>query len=147
MVAQLRRIDTQVRAHEAAHQSVGGSLVGGASFSYQTGPDGKQYAVGGDVPVDMSTSGDQPAAVITKMQQVQAAAMAPADPSGQDYAVAAQAAQVAAQAQILLAEIRSEQSRRSEEQSSQKASSAAQAYARNSLASSSWAVPAFSAVA
>lgn len=38
------------------------------------------------------------------MQQVQAAALAPADPSGQDRSVAAQAAQTAAQARLEIAQ-------------------------------------------
>jgi hypothetical protein len=147
VVAQLKRIDTQVRAHEGAHQSVGGNLVGAASFSYQTGPDGRQYAVGGDVPVDMSTDGSDPQAMIAKMQQVQAAAMAPSDPSGQDYAVAAQAAQIASQAQILLAQQRSQEYQRQSAEPAQKTATAAMAYNRNSSVGSSWAIPSFTAVA
>jgi SprA-related family len=99
MVTELQARDREVRAHEAAHQAAGGGNVGGASYSYQQGPDGRQYAIGGEVPVDMSTSGgSSPEAVIAKMAQVQAAAMAPADPSPQDFAVAAAAAAIAAAA-------------------------------------------------
>lgn len=101
-VAQLQSRDREVRAHEAAHQAAGGSLVGGASYSYQNGPDGKQYAIGGEVPVDVSAIVDDPQATIAKMQRVQSAALAPADPSGQDLAVAAQAVAVSARAQAEL---------------------------------------------
>jgi hypothetical protein len=98
MVNELQARDREVRAHEAAHQAAGGGHVGGASYTYQQGPDGRQYAVGGEVPVDLSTGGGSPEAVIAKMAQVRAAAMAPADPSAQDFAVAAAAAAIQAAA-------------------------------------------------
>jgi hypothetical protein len=89
-VQELAERDRQVRAHEAAHQAAAGSLGGGASFTYQTGPDGKSYAVGGEVPVDMS-GGRTPEETISRAAQIRAAALAPADPSPQDLAVAADA--------------------------------------------------------
>lgn len=89
-VQELAERDRQVRAHEAAHQAAAGSLGGSASFTYQTGPDGKSYAVGGEVPVDMS-GGRTPAETISRAAQIRAAALAPADPSPQDLAVAAAA--------------------------------------------------------
>jgi hypothetical protein len=73
---------------------------GGAHFEYQVGPDGKKYAVGGEVSIDTSEIPDNPNATIQKMSTVQRAAMAPADPSPQDRAVAAQAAQKQSAAQI-----------------------------------------------
>ncbi len=97
MVAELQLRDREVRAHEAAHKAAGGAAVGGASYTYQQGPDGRQYAIGGEVPVDLSTGGS-PEAVIAKMEQVRAAALAPGDPSPQDHAVAAAADAIAAQA-------------------------------------------------
>lgn len=99
----LKAIDRQVRAHEAAHQAAGAGLTGGATFTYRKGPDGQLYAVGGEVSIDTGAVPGNPRATIAKMQQVQAAALAPADPSAQDRAVAAQAAAEAAQAQIELA--------------------------------------------
>lgn len=98
VVSELQLRDREVRAHEAAHKSAGGAYVGGASYTYQQGPDGRQYAIGGEVPVDLSTGGDNPEAVIAKMEQVRAAALAPGDPSPQDHAVAAAADAIAAQA-------------------------------------------------
>ena len=98
-IDELKKIDTQVRAHEAAHQAVAGGLARGKSFTYTTGPDGKQYAIGGEVQIDTSPVPNKPQATIAKMQQVQRAALAPGDPSGQDMAVASQAAAAAAQAQ------------------------------------------------
>lgn len=73
--------------------AAGGLAQGGASFSYQTGPDGKRYAVGGEVSIDVS-KGRTPQETIDKARQIRAAALAPADPSGQDRQVAARAARM-----------------------------------------------------
>jgi hypothetical protein len=98
IIEELKRRDEAVRRHEQAHIAAGGSLVrGGANYNYQVGPDGKQYAIGGEVQIDVSPE-DTPEATIRKMQQVQRAALAPADPSPQDRAVAAMASRIEAQA-------------------------------------------------
>ncbi|MBW8887219.1 MAG: hypothetical protein JF616_05605 [Fibrobacteres bacterium] len=99
-VRELKKRDTEVKAHEAAHQAAaGGQARGGAAFDYQTGPDGKNYAVGGHVDIDVSPVQGNPQATLEHARTAQRAALAPADPSGQDRAVAAAAAQMAAQAQ------------------------------------------------
>lgn len=100
---ELKARDREVRAHEAAHQAVGGQYAGAMSFTYQRGSDGAQYAVGGEVSIDLSPVQGDPQATIEKMRVVRAAAMAPAEPSGQDRAVAAQAMQIMLQAQSELA--------------------------------------------
>jgi hypothetical protein len=106
-VWELKKRDQEVKAHEAAHMAAGGSCVrGGATYSYQVGPDGRRYAVGGEVSIDTSSVRGDPQATITKMQTVRRAALAPADPSGQDRSVASQASGVAAQAQKELAQQR-----------------------------------------
>lgn len=98
-LAELKATDQRVRAHEAAHMGAGGGVVrGGASFSYQRGPDGGMYAVGGEVSIDASPVPDNPRATIAKAQQIQAAALAPADPSAQDRKVAASASAMASRA-------------------------------------------------
>lgn len=98
-VAELARTDQQVRAHEAAHMAAGGGLVrGGASYSYQRGPDGKNYVVGGEVSLDASEVPNNPSATLQKAQQIRAAALAPADPSPQDRKVAAEAGAMALRA-------------------------------------------------
>ena len=102
-LTELKARDREVRAHEAAHQAVGGQYAGAMSFTYQRGPDGAQYAVGGEVSIDLSPVQGDPQATIEKMRVVRAAAMAPAEPSGQDRAVAAQAMQIMLQAQSELA--------------------------------------------
>lgn len=89
-VDKLQARDTEVRAHESAHQAAGGGMTGAASFTYQQGPDGKMYAIGGEVSITFKT-GATPEETIANAQQVIAAAMAPADPSPQDHAVAANA--------------------------------------------------------
>ena len=101
---ELKARDQEVRTHENAHLGAAGALARGeASYSYQIGADGQQYAVGGEVSIDMS-KGKTPEETIQKMQTVIAAAMAPAEPSAQDRAVAAQASQIMAEAQQELAE-------------------------------------------
>lgn len=97
-VQKLKQADANVRQHEAAHQAAGGSHAGGASFTYTRGPDGKNYATAGEVPIDVSAESD-PADTVAKMEQVKAAALAPADPSPQDMRVAAQADAAKLQAQ------------------------------------------------
>lgn len=103
-VKELKDRDREVRAHEAAHiAAAGGNARGGASYEYQQGPDGNRYAVGGEVNIDVSKEED-PQATLQKAMQVKAAAMAPAEPSGQDHSVAAQATAMAAEARKEIAE-------------------------------------------
>lgn len=91
-LVELRHRDREVRNHEQAHIAASGGLLrGGASFSYQRGSDGKLYAVGGEVRIDTSPVPENPKATIQKAQQIRAAALAPANPSAQDRAVAASA--------------------------------------------------------
>ena len=102
-VQQLKETDRKVRAHEQAHLSVGSDLVrGGATFSYQTGPDDQRYAVSGEVSIDASP-GRTPEETIPKAQHIRAAALAPADPSAQDQNVAATASQMETNARMELA--------------------------------------------
>jgi len=98
VVYELQARDVEVRAHEAAHQAAGGGMTGGASYSYQRGPDGKMYAIGGEVSISMP-KGSTPDELISNAQQVIAAALAPANPSGQDMSVAAGAKAIVLQAQ------------------------------------------------
>jgi hypothetical protein len=103
-VQELKARDQEVRVHEAAHVAAGGAYVtGGPTYTYQTGPDGKSYAIGGEVGIDTSEVEGDPKATIRKMQTVVAAALAPAEPSGQDQKVAAAARQKEAQARAELA--------------------------------------------
>lgn len=104
---ELKKRDQEVRRHEQAHIAAAGSHArGGPSFEFKIGPDGKRYAVAGEVQIDTSPVGNDPQATITKMQQVRRAALAPANPSAQDRAVAASAASEERKARAELVEQR-----------------------------------------
>lgn len=99
---QLQQRDREVRVHEQQHASVGGRHTGTPSYEYETGPDGKQYVVEGEVSVDLSPVAGDPMATIEKMQQVKAAALAPAEPSQADKNAAARAEQLIMEARAEL---------------------------------------------
>ena len=104
-VEDLKKRDREVRAHEAAHMAAaGGYALGGPSYDYQVGPDGKQYAVGGEVKIDTSPIPDNPEATIAKAQTIRAAALAPSDPSGADRSVASAAGKMEMEARQQIAE-------------------------------------------
>lgn len=90
-VRELQAIDREVRSHEAAHAATGGAYAGRPSYEYVTGPDGVRYAVSGAVQIDVAPVAGDPEATIRKLEVVRRSALAPAQPSGQDRAVAAQA--------------------------------------------------------
>ncbi len=98
---QLQQRDREVRAHEQAHLRVGRDLVrGGASFSYEKGPDGNQYAVAGEVRIDTSGVPGDPEATEDKAYHIRDTALAPTQPSNQDRAVASMASRMAQEARI-----------------------------------------------
>ncbi|WP_166422548.1 putative metalloprotease CJM1_0395 family protein [Paraglaciecola sp. 20A4] len=106
-IDELQKRDTEVRTHEQAHANTGGQYAGAPDYEYTTGPDGKRYATSGEVSIDISEA-DTPEETIRKMQQVKAAALAPAEPSSQDLRVAAEASQKTLEARKVLAEDKSE---------------------------------------
>lgn len=100
-VTELQQRDQEVRNHEQAHlNAAGGHVNGGATYSYQTGPDGRQYATGGSVNIDVSPVPGNPEATEEKAKTVRKAALAPATPSAQDQKVASQAAAMEMQARM-----------------------------------------------
>lgn len=101
-VRELAARDREVRAHEQAHANVGGQYAGAPSYTYQRGPDGRQYAVGGEVSIDVSPVPGDPQATIDKARIVRRAALAPAEPSPQDRSVAAEATALEQQARAEL---------------------------------------------
>lgn len=116
-IAVLKQADSAVRAHEQAHLAAAGSLsMGGASFQYQVGPDGKRYAIAGEVSISTS-KGATPEETLARMSQVRTAALAPADPSPQDRKVAAQAsvAMTVARAELRMEKIIEQKEGRQEE--------------------------------
>ncbi len=102
-VDQLKARDTEVRTHEQAHQSAGGSYAGSPQYEYKTGPDGNKYITDGHVNIDIGKEAT-PEKTIEKMRTVISAAHAPAEPSGQDLKVAAEAQQKMSEAQQELSE-------------------------------------------
>lgn len=107
-VEKLAQRDREVRAHEQAHARVGGAYASAPTYTFQQGPDGKRYAVGGEVQIDTAKE-KSPEATIRKMQIVIRAATAPAEPSSQDLKVAQQARSQLAEAQAELRQQKAEE--------------------------------------
>jgi hypothetical protein len=114
-ITELKQRDAEVRAHEQAHASLGGQYASSPQYEYERGPDGKRYAVGGEVSIDISEA-STPEETIRKAQQVKAAALAPAEPSAQDLRVANEATQIALEART---EIATEKAKEAQESFSQ----------------------------
>ena len=122
LIRELAARDREVRAHEQAHQSVGGQYAGAMELTYRQGPDGRRYAVGGEVSIDVSKVPGDPEATLEKAEQVRRAALAPADPSTQDRQVAALATQITVEAQSELRQLeRQEAEQASEERAERQA--------------------------
>lgn len=98
-VEDLKKRDEEVRAHEQAHKTAGGPYAGAISYETTTGPDGREYAISGEVEIDISPVSGNPEATIRKMEIVERAALASAEPSPQDQAAAQAAQQAKLQAQ------------------------------------------------
>lgn len=115
VVDDLKQTDQEVRAHEQSHKSAAGPYAGPISYETVTGPDGREYAVGGSVQIDVSPIPGNPEATIQKAEIVERAALAPAQPSSEDFAVARAAQQLRQQAQAELAEQKQEEQREASE--------------------------------
>jgi hypothetical protein len=103
-VTKLAARDKEVREHERAHQLAAGSLaLSGPSYTYTIGPDGQNYAIGGEIRIDTS-SASTPEESLRKAQIIERAALAPGEPSGADQAVAAAARQLRLDAQAKLSQ-------------------------------------------
>ncbi len=89
-VKELKERDAEVQTHERAHKALGGALAAAPAYEYETGPDGKRYAVNGHVDIDISEGRDAHD-TIAKMETVQRAALAPKEPSSADLNIAAKA--------------------------------------------------------
>ncbi|EJR6094860.1 hypothetical protein NXK75_001454 [Campylobacter coli] len=118
-VRELQSIDRNVKAHEAAHQAAGGGLAGAASFSYTRGPDNQMYATAGEFPIRMQ-KGRTPEETIANARQVVAAAMAPADPSPQDYKVAANALKMEFEARAEATKLKAQEAQEKKEEKEEK---------------------------
>ncbi len=109
-IVKLAARDREVRTHEAAHAAAGGAYSGAPALTYQKGPDGRSYASGGEVSIDTSPVSGDPQATLQKAQVIRAAALAPAQPSGQDMRVASKASAMAAKARADLASLNADDS-------------------------------------
>ena len=89
VVESLRQRDAQVRQEETAHAGVAGSLAGPISYVYQRGPDGRQYAVGGSVPISAQAVTGNPDEARRQGGRIAAAALAATNPSAADLSAAA----------------------------------------------------------
>jgi len=127
MISQLQSRDRVVRSHEAAHVSAGGSLVvSGPSYTYQNGPDGRSYAIGSEVQLDVSPVANDPEATLKKSEQIRRAALAPADPSPQDLRVSSSASQLASRARVDIAVQRREEAQLEEQKTQLEAEKSAE---------------------
>ena len=113
-VKEMKERHEEVRVHENAHKSAGGQYAAAPTYTYETGPDGKRYITDGEVSIDIGEEKD-PQATIEKMQVVKRAAMAPAEPSGQDRKVYQEANQKEAAARQELAEDKKEEAKEKQE--------------------------------
>lgn len=87
-----------IYAHEMAHKSAGGSFAG--EITIEKNSEG--IPVSGHVPIKMPVLDKKnPQKTINHANTVIKAALAPDDPSSQDYKVAAEAAAIKSQAQNL----------------------------------------------
>lgn len=116
-VKELQARDREVRTHEQAHATAGGQYTGSPEYEMEKGPDGRSYAVGGHVSISTSPVAGDPEATIAKMEVVKRAALAPAEPSGADRSVAADAESKRADARSELNSIRAEERKAALEES------------------------------
>lgn len=94
----IQRNYNHIYAHELAHKSAGGSFAG--AISIEKNADG--IPVSGHVPIQMPVlDKNNPQKTIDHANTVIKAAMAPSDPSSQDYRVASEAADIKSKAEAL----------------------------------------------
>lgn len=87
-VAKLKARDAEVKTHEQAHLSAASGISASApTYTYETGPDGEKYAIGGEVSITVVQTGN-PQKDLQSAQTMRAAALAPSQPSSQDLSVA-----------------------------------------------------------
>ncbi len=81
-----KNLDSQTRAHEQLHASLTNTKAP-ISYNYQMGPDGKLYAMGGNVKIDTSIPEDEGAA-LAKLNELQKASLASGGLSSADAQIA-----------------------------------------------------------
>lgn len=86
VLSRFKNKDNEVRTHEQLHASKATTTTP-INYSYQAGPDGKLYAVGGYVRFDTSIPKDE-AQAMQKLNELQRASTAPKDLSSADSSIA-----------------------------------------------------------
>lgn len=94
---ELQSADRAVRTEERRHAAVAGAYGGAPQYQYVQGPDGKYYAVAGKVDVAVPHGATDEEAQRAH-GAIAAAATSVSTPSSADFAAAAQAGKLAAQA-------------------------------------------------
>ena len=96
--ALINRNYSDIYSHELAHKSAGGQYAGAIEIERNE----QGIPIGGHVPIQMPVlNKNNPQRTIDHANVVMRAALAPADPSSQDYKVANQANQIKMQAQAI----------------------------------------------
>lgn len=99
LLDRLRARDALVRGHENAHvTTAGGQAAGPVQYSYQTGPDGQQYAIGGSVSIAVVSSPMNDEDAARQAGVAQRAAMAGGQASLRDMQVAMRAGELSGRA-------------------------------------------------
>jgi len=88
LAEQLEARDREVRAHELAHYHAGQPYSRAPEYFFVTGPDGRQFAVGGVTPMDTALDPGAPTTAIAKLRILHRAALAPRAPSVRDRELA-----------------------------------------------------------
>ena len=97
----IRKNYNEIYAHELAHKNAGGIYAGAISIERNS----EGITVSGHVPIKMPTlNKNNPQQTIDHANTVINAALAPSDPSAQDYRVANQASQIKMQAMAFKAQ-------------------------------------------
>jgi hypothetical protein len=94
---ELERKDQQVRTRDMAFLAAAGGAAGSVSLEYETGPDGRRYAVGADIKLDTS-AGATPEQTMAKARALRAATMSARSDSSTDASAAAKAVRMEAEA-------------------------------------------------
>lgn len=90
-LAEMRARDKDVRDQKAAQARAAAPYAGAANFEYETGPDGRQYAVSGEVKIDVSATVGDASETARKMEQILSATLAADELSVEDRRVLAEA--------------------------------------------------------
>jgi hypothetical protein len=80
VVQKLKTMDSRVRMQERSQAAAGANLSGSPIYDYRTGPDGRRYAVAGEVAIAVR-AGATPEATIGRARSARSVALGSARPS------------------------------------------------------------------